>query len=581
MIILRLILLLLIIISIPVTWAEDTYSAQLLKADELRTSNPEQARVLLNKIDEGRLKNNEKELYQYLKALNLFVNGKVQKANVLLNKLAQNSKNINIKKRVLGTLLSIYATSNDWSNALQTVNLLNDYLETELDPIKIDAQRIKLSILNFYNNIGEYVLAENMAVGLLDTNISPRFSCLTSAELLNSQVNTSIGSINAIDFEKAAKLCITVNETITKQVINAYFAEYHLALNSPQKAVELLKSNMSEVKATQYQALTASFYDLLAQSYLAIKNYNDAEKYAHILLDTEEQHQYQPAMTSAYKVLAGVNEHHQNYDLAYNYYKKYSLARQIELDQQNAKLLAIQKAKLNVIEKNTQIAILHNENALLKTQVLLDKESAQNKLLALALLTLILFVFILWTYKNRKTYLRMRYFAQTDELTGIANRHHFAQLALSAIELCQKTNQPVSFVIFDLDYFKKINDGYGHLVGDEALKMAVNAAKSACRKNDIIGRLGGEEFGVLLAGCGHHLAAHTADKCRRAIEKIDTCATGHQFTLTASFGVSDSSMCGYEFTTLFAGADRALYQSKDLGRNQVFNYQMNAFAFDI
>jgi GGDEF domain-containing protein len=57
--------------------------------------------------------------------------------------------------------------------------------------------------------------------------------------------------------------------------------------------------------------------------------------------------------------------------------------------------------------------------------------------------------------KNRKTYLEMRYFSQTDELTGIANRHHFSQLALSAIELCQKTDQPVSFVIFDLDYCKK------------------------------------------------------------------------------------------------------------------------------
>ena len=135
-------------------------------------------------------------------------------------------------------------------------------------------------------------------------------------------------------------------------------------------------------------------------------------------------------------------------------------------------------------------------------------------------------------------------------------------------------------VIFDLDYFKKINDAHGHLIGDEALKMAVNAAKSACRKNDTVGRLGGEEFGILLPGCGNHLAAHIAEKCRSAIEKVDSLSSGHQFTLTASFGVSDSSVCGYEFTKLFAGADRALYQAKDLGRNKVFNYQSNSYIFD-
>jgi diguanylate cyclase (GGDEF)-like protein len=130
-----------------------------------------------------------------------------------------------------------------------------------------------------------------------------------------------------------------------------------------------------------------------------------------------------------------------------------------------------------------------------------------------------LVIFVLWAYKNRKTYLEMRYFAQTDELTGIANCHYFAQLAISATKLCEKTDQPVSFVIFDLDYFKKINDVHGYLIGDEALKMAVNAAKSACRKNDTIGRLGGEEFGILLPGCGNHLAAPIAENTEVPLKK--------------------------------------------------------------
>ncbi|MFT4810532.1 MAG: diguanylate cyclase (GGDEF)-like protein [Paraglaciecola sp.] len=539
----------------------------------MRSSNPEQAQILLENIDETHLDDNERELYQYLTAYNLFINGDVPQANSLLITMARNNQNINIQVRTLGTLLSVYVSSNDWLNALNTVNRLETYLKPEYSLSNAEIERIKFYILNFYNNIGEYDLAKNIAINLLNTDISPRSRCLTSAELLNSQVKTTISSISAINFGKASRICAKVNELVVLQAINGYLAEFHLASNHPQKAVELLESNISSVEATKYQALIAGFYSLLAQSHLALKNYPIAESYAQILSDTEEQHHYHPSITSAYKVLATINEHSLNYEQAFYYYKKYSAAKQIQIDQNNAKLLAIQKAKIDVVEKNTQIALLDKENALLKTQALLDSESVQNKRLALALLSMVLVVFVLWTYKNRRNYLRMQHYAQIDELTGIANRHHFTQQANTAIKYCQRTDQPVSFIMFDLDFFKRVNDAYGHQTGDIALKIAADAAKLACRKNDIIGRLGGEEFGVLLPGCASHLAAFIAEKCRKAIEQADFSGCGHALNVTASFGISDSRACEYNFEKLFAGADYALYQSKELGRNRVVQYQ--------
>ena len=94
----------------------------------------------------------------------------------------------------------------------------------------------------------------------------------------------------------------------------------------------------------------------------------------------------------------------------------------------------MQKAEFDAADKNVHIALLDKENALLKTQALLDSETAQNKRLALGLLSLVLVMFVLWTYKNRRNYLRMQHYAQTDELTGIANRHHFTQQANTAIQ---------------------------------------------------------------------------------------------------------------------------------------------------
>lgn len=487
----------------------------------------------------------------------------------------------NTRLRAFNTLLIVYMSTNDWPNALSTAQYIKENIAKNSNLKVTTLEQTELGIIVFYNHIGEYELAKQLAKKLIQNVQSKRVKCTARAEFLYSHVKTTPENIKPKDFYQTHKFCLEVKNLTLENVVHGFLAEYFLTTNQPAKAIEVLTSNIFDVKSTNYQALIAGFYELMAEAYLAIQDFANAEQYAQMLIDTEEEHQYKQTITTAYKVLAGVTEHKKDFVQAFYYYKKYSEAKQLNLDQDNAKLLAIQKAEFDAVEKNARIALLDKENTLLKTQALLDNESAQNRRLALALLTMALVVFILWAYKNRRIYLKMRYFAETDELTGISNRHHFAQLAHSAIKLCRKTNQPVSFVIFDLDFFKKINDSYGHLTGDEALKMAVNAAKFACRKNDIIGRLGGEEFGILLPGCGNHLAAHIAEKCRRAIEKVDTSASGHQFTLTASFGVSDSSTCDYEFTKLFAGADRALYQSKDLGRNQVFSYQANAFTFNI
>jgi diguanylate cyclase (GGDEF)-like protein len=564
-----------------ISYSRESHVEILNQADKLRTANPQQSQILLNRLDKAELDANQAALYQYLLGHNFLVNGEPDEAISILQILAFKDSISIIRFRALSTLLNAYSTTNDWPKALEIAGILQQHMDGVQELTSEINENVHLGLLHFYNRVGEYELTKQLANSLLNTTLSLRMKCLIKAELLYSFIKTSPKALQTESFEEALRVCKSLNDQLLVNAVNGYYAEYLLEINQPNEALTILLDNLPSVKAINYQALTAAFYDLLAQGYLAIKNYNDAEKYARILLETKEQHNYQPVITTAYSVLAAVSEQKRLYSEALAYHKKYTAANSNRLNENNSKLLAIQKAKLNVIEINTQIAILDKENTLLKTQVLLDKESAHNRLLILALLTMVLVVFILWAYKNRKTYLEMRYFAQNDELTGIANRHHFAQLAHSAIKLCRKTDQPVSFVIFDLDFFKRINDSYGHLVGDEALKMAVNAAKSACRRNDTIGRLGGEEFGIILPGCGNHLATHIAEKCRRAIEKVDTSASGHQFALTASFGVADSSVCSYEFTTLFAGADKALFQAKDLGRNQVYNYQAHSFAFDI
>lgn len=556
-------------------------SELLALADEIRSSDPEKSKSILNQIDISKLNSSALGLFRYLESYNLSIVGRLEEASELLTQLLVDNPALDLKLRALSSLLIVDSGLEKWSVAIQTATMLKEEMKNNSDIGIITTGHIKFSLMVFYNHIGEHQIALQYSKDILNLSTSARIKCLTMAEALSAQIKSMPQIIDLKDFKRASLLCDPINDSILKNILNGYLVEYFLSVGNAGNAIEILESNIASVKETKYQALIAGFYELMAETYLTLNNFPKANKYAKLILDTKEQHQYQQAITIAYKVMAEVAEQSKRFDQAFYYYKLYSEAKQLNLDQETAKLLALQKAQFDDVEKNVKIALLDKENALLKTQALLDSTSAQNKRLALALLTMVLVVFVLWTYKNRRNYLRMQHYAQTDELTGIANRHYFTQQANTAIKYCKRTDQPVSFIMFDLDYFKRINDTYGHQTGDLALKIAVDAAKLACRKNDIVGRLGGEEFGVLLPGCASHLAAFIAEKCRKAIEQADFSSSGHDLDVTASFGIADSSNCEYNFEKLFAGADFALYQSKDMGRNRIVQYQKEIPSFHI
>jgi diguanylate cyclase (GGDEF)-like protein len=152
--------------------------------------------------------------------------------------------------------------------------------------------------------------------------------------------------------------------------------------------------------------------------------------------------------------------------------------------------------------------------------------------------------------------------AATDSGTGLANRR---SLEAAIHELVRKA-QPFALVMADLDRFKMLNDTYGHLVGDEALRLFADTMKKAVREHDLVARWGGEEFAFILSGS---TARHAFDWADRARELLAGALEGsHVPNFTVSFGVSDSTM-GERLDDLLRIADEALYRSKEQGRNRV------------
>jgi diguanylate cyclase (GGDEF)-like protein/hemerythrin-like metal-binding protein len=160
--------------------------------------------------------------------------------------------------------------------------------------------------------------------------------------------------------------------------------------------------------------------------------------------------------------------------------------------------------------------------------------------------------------------------AFTDALTGAVNRHQFNKVLADEIKRADNNQLPLSIMLLDIDHFKQVNDSYGHGVGDEVLIMFYRACKSAVRASDVVARIGGEEFVIILPKTHEKNAYQFAERLREKIQQLEVIVDEHKIDLTVSIGVSqwrrDSFSSAEEFVD---SADKLLYQAKNRGRNRV------------
>jgi two-component system, cell cycle response regulator len=170
---------------------------------------------------------------------------------------------------------------------------------------------------------------------------------------------------------------------------------------------------------------------------------------------------------------------------------------------------------------------------------------------------------------NARLYEATRQLAITDGLTRIYNHRFFQELFEKEFTRSDRYNTVFSLIMIDIDHFKKINDTYGHLCGDEILKSLASLVKSCLRTMDIVARYGGEEFAILLPETGGAEALQTAERIRRAVEENTFMGTDQGLNVTVSLGVATyPSPLVSDRADVIAKADGALYEAKEGGRNK-------------
>jgi len=163
---------------------------------------------------------------------------------------------------------------------------------------------------------------------------------------------------------------------------------------------------------------------------------------------------------------------------------------------------------------------------------------------------------------------RLEHMVNTDALTSLASRRRILEVLEQEHGRATRYESPLAILAVDIDHFKQINDGHGHDAGDEALRAFANVVRSGLRSHDSAGRLGGEEFMVVLPETGPDEALQVAERLRATVEDLAVCIDKKVIRLTVSIGIASLQTCG-TVEELMKAADHALYAAKDAGRNRV------------
>lgn len=167
----------------------------------------------------------------------------------------------------------------------------------------------------------------------------------------------------------------------------------------------------------------------------------------------------------------------------------------------------------------------------------------------------------------------MERLATLDFLTGVFNRRYFMEYGDKEVTRAQRYMRELAVLMIDVDHFKAINDTYGHSAGDEVLKSVAGHCEDILRDHDVFGRIGGEEFGVVLPETSLDAAVIVAQRLRDEINNLKICYEGQEIKVTCSIGVAESCEADKLIEDALKRADTAMYEAKEAGRDQVRVFQ--------
>jgi diguanylate cyclase (GGDEF)-like protein len=543
---------------------------QLLKeADSLKTSDYLKSVAIVRQLGDGAVKlSPEQQLYRsYLEAWQISYGGNFEAALPLLNTVVDQSKDATLRFRAGLLVVNLLSLAHHSAEAFARINPLLDQLPQITDKVaRIQALDVAALLAD---EAGQYNLGLGYANQLLSENPGDKGNCKGRYYRIEALYEDGKLQDGDKEFKDGIDACNKAAESLYANGVRFYLASFDLQHGRNATAIALLRANYAGALSSNYAWLISGFDALLAQAYWKEGEVALAKQFALAAVEGGVRNEFTKPLVGAYQVLYLVDKKQGNLAEALAYHEKYMDADKGYLNGVSAKALAYQMVKQQVQTKKQQIDSLNKQNQILHLQQSLDKKAAEASRLYIVLLLTVLAFIAFWTYRIKRSQLRFMKLARRDGLTGIFNRQHFVTSAELQLQYCKKSARHACVVLIDLDHFKVVNDTHGHAVGDRVLKRAVEACERHLRSTDIFGRLGGEEFGIVLPECTLDQALNRAEQIRVAIATTAIGDDTNGVLISASFGVATIARSGYELRQLLIHADDGLYLAKREGRNRV------------
>ena len=558
--------------------APESTDQLLQRADQIKLDDNNVFQGLLKQLDaqSGQLTELQRGWLDYFHAWQFGYLGEYPQALTAFHDLLAHVRDPTLRARAHISLIFDQVNASHFEDAYTAISDLLDSL-----PQIADHQTHFYALLTadyLYDEAGQYDLALSYLDQAAAFDQSEWSKCRVGGDRI--EILYKSGKLGAGDarIQPAIDACQRIGDVNDKNSIVLYQARALLDENRAAGALKVLQAHDAEVLASHSSALTADFRATLARCSLAVGDLAQARGYAQNALTEANKQSFAQSVADSYEVLYEVAKRQNNLADALAFHEKYATADKGYLNDVSARALAYQMVHQQVLDKQRQIEAATDKNKVLALQQTVDAQKARARLLYIGLLLMGLIIVVGWAYRTKRSQIKFQRLARRDGLTGICNRQHFFESAQDTLRYCAKASRDASVLVLDLDHFKSVNDMHGHAAGDEALRRVVAACQMRLRSIDIFGRLGGEEFAILLPDCTETTANRRAEEMRADIASLPRYDVYADVLVTASFGVASSRACGYNLTTLLANADSALYAAKHAGRNRVVAHKAKVDA---
>lgn len=504
---------------------------------------------------------------RYLDAWEAEFTGNYPAAEKTLREIIDHSGHQGLVAQALGLLLNNYGLTRRYSLAFETARQAAAMVPNVKDPVAREALLRNLSQTTL--EAGYTDLAIKYARMMREHPLPGQSLCYPMMLEVNAHFVAKDIHSDDRGLHQAIETCTANNQGVLAHALRLTEADLLLDEHEPQRALTLL-DQIAPAMAREGYFQSSMALDLgRAKAHAALGHDAIARKLALGVVGKFGAQEFDQTLRDAYELLFELGKRSGDAMVALTYYQQFAKQDRAYLDDMSTRTMAYEAVKQRGLLDALEADGLARQNEVLQLEKKLTTKAVETGRLYIALLGLVLTSLAVWLWRVKRSQVRFRQLSRHDGLTGILNHQHFMTELERQLHILEASNAPACLILLDLDHFKQVNDTYGHIVGDVVLQRAVAICRQQLRPVDVFGRLGGEEFGVLLPSCYPEQGIVVANCIRAAIEATPVEADGHVVAFSVSVGVASSMFSGHNAQGLRREADAALYRAKRGGRNRV------------